>query len=159
MTILMGGLCAAQASNLVSEGRRDLAVPFQGAGKMGMAYTPCFFPKDTEAVLFTCEFKIDGVEAGAQKWFDARILTDYNWAQTTNQTILVSGAAPRIELTTAFRNSSDAAASLQNADTAFLFTVPKDGWADAAISSDAASEAFGGMLGGGEGRTSGGSAP
>ena len=51
MTILMGGLCAAQAANLVPEGRRDLAVPFQGAGKMGMAYVPCFFPKDTDPAI------------------------------------------------------------------------------------------------------------
>ena len=81
-----------------------------------------------------------------------RILTDYNWAQTTNQTILVSGAAPRIALTAAFRNGSDAAANLQNADTAFLFTVPKTGWAEPAVSSDSATEAFGAMLGDGAGR-------
>ena len=67
----------SSAFNLVPEGKRDLQVPFQGAGKMGMVYTPCFFPKDTEAVLFTCEIKTEGVEAGAQKWFDARIMTDY----------------------------------------------------------------------------------
>ena len=81
--LLLAGACAAQlalaapADNLVPEGKRDLQVPFQGAGKMGMVYTPCFFPKDTEAVLLTCEVKTEGVEAGAQKWFDARILTDY----------------------------------------------------------------------------------
>ena len=65
------------ADNLVPEDRRDIQVPFQGAGKTGMVYTPCFFPKDTEAVLLTCEVKTEGVEAGAQKWFDARIMTDY----------------------------------------------------------------------------------
>ena len=50
----------SSADNLVPEGKRDVQVPFQGAGKMGMVYTPCFFPKDTEAVLFTCEIKTEG---------------------------------------------------------------------------------------------------
>ena len=75
--LLLCAALSASAANLVPEDKRDAQVPFQGAGKMGMVYTPCFFPKDTEAVLFTCEVKTEGVEAGAQKWFDARILTDY----------------------------------------------------------------------------------
>ncbi|MBQ3809868.1 MAG: hypothetical protein II839_03525, partial [Kiritimatiellae bacterium] len=92
----------------------------------------------------------DGILTGG------RILTDYNWAQTTNQTILVSGAAPRIVLSTSFRNadedSNKPGANLQNADTAFLFTVPKEGWAEPAISSESATEAFGALRGDGAGR-------
>ncbi len=65
------------AANLVPEGRRNAAVPFKGAGQMSLVYTPVFFPKGTEAAVFTCEVKYDGVEQGAQKWFDARIMTDF----------------------------------------------------------------------------------
>ena len=68
---------AVQGGNLVPEGKRDFEVPFKGEGKMGMVYTPVFFPKGTEALVFTCEVKYDGVEQGAQKWFDARIMTDF----------------------------------------------------------------------------------
>ena len=68
---------AAAAGNLVPEERRDVVVPFKGEGKMGMVYTPVFLPKDAEALLFTCEVKTEGVERGAQKWFDARIMTDF----------------------------------------------------------------------------------
>ena len=68
---------AVRGGNLVPEGRRDAVVPFKGDGKMGMVYTPVFFPKGTEALVFTCEVKYDGVEQGTQKWFDARIMTDF----------------------------------------------------------------------------------
>ena len=71
------GLCAAQAANLVPEDKRDISVPFNGEGKMGLVYTPVFLPKGTEALLLTCEVKTEGVERGAQKWFDARIMTDF----------------------------------------------------------------------------------
>ena len=77
----------------------------------------------------------------------ARIWTDYGWSQTTNQTILVSGAAPRIALTTAFRNESGGGNNLQNADTAFLFSVPEAGWTDPVIYSETEDEMFAGMLG------------
>ena len=65
------------AANLVPEGRRNAAVPFKGAGQTSLVYTPVFFPKGTEAAVFTCEVKYDGVEQGAEKWFDARIMTDF----------------------------------------------------------------------------------
>lgn len=79
--LALAGLLAlgfvARGGNLVPEGKRDVVVPFKGAGKMGVVYTPVFFPKGTEALVFTCEVKYDGVEQGAQKWFDARIMTDF----------------------------------------------------------------------------------
>ena len=78
-------LCAALAAiasvsfaaNLVPEGKRDVVVPFKGEGKMGMVYTPVFFKQPVEALVFTCEVKYDGVEQGAQKWFNARIMADF----------------------------------------------------------------------------------
>lgn len=80
MLAALAALVAASpafSENLVPEGKRDVIVPFNGEGKMGMVYIPCFFPKGTEALLFTCEVKTEGVERGAQKWFDARIMTDF----------------------------------------------------------------------------------
>lgn len=75
----LAALAAASlsAANLIPEGKRDVVVPFKGEGKMSMVYTPVFFPKGTEALLFTCEAKHDGVVQGAQKWFNARIMTDF----------------------------------------------------------------------------------
>ena len=70
-------LLTAQSDNLVPDGKRDVSVPFNGPDKMGMVYTPVFLPKDAEAVLFTCEVKTEGVERGAQKWFDARVMVDF----------------------------------------------------------------------------------
>lgn len=46
---------AVQGANLIPEGKRDAVVPFKGEGKMSMVYMPVFFPKGTEAVVFTCE--------------------------------------------------------------------------------------------------------
>lgn len=65
------------ADNLIPADKRDVAVPFKGEGKTGMVYVPVFLPKGTEAVVFSCEVKCDGVERGVQKWFDARIMTDF----------------------------------------------------------------------------------
>jgi hypothetical protein len=90
--------------------------------------------------------RLDGGTIGA-----LYLYTDYNWNQTTNQTIRVSGEAPQITLSTAFRNESTAAASLQNADTTFLFSVPKDGWVDPVIYSENEGEKFAGLLGDGAG--------
>ena len=78
-------LCAALAAiayvsfaaNLVPEDRRDFEVPFNGEGKMGMVYTPVFFKQPVEALLFTCEVKYDNVVRGKQKWFNARVMTDF----------------------------------------------------------------------------------
>ena len=79
--LALAGLLAlgfvARGGNLVPEGTRDVVVPFKGEGKMGVVYTPVFFPKGTEALVFTCDVKYDGVEQGALKWFDARIMTDF----------------------------------------------------------------------------------
>ena len=76
---VMGALAlvAGAETNLVPEGKRSFDVPFKGEGKMGMVYTPVFFPKGTKGAVVSCEVKYDGVVAGAQKWFDARILTDF----------------------------------------------------------------------------------
>ncbi len=72
-----GGDISGPAVNLVPEGRRDAVVPFKGEGQTGMVYTPVFFPADTEALVFTCEIRTEGVVAGEQSWFDARIMTDF----------------------------------------------------------------------------------
>ena len=78
--------------------------------------------------------------------------TDYNWNATTNEWYVFSGAAPRLTATQAFRNDSTAEANLQNADTTFLFSVPRNGWAAAPLYAEYnTSEKFGGMLGTGEG--------
>jgi len=83
----------------------------------------------------------------------ARILTDYGWNQTTNQAILVSGAAPRIVLSEGFRNSTtDEEKYWQNADTDFLFSVPGDGWADPVIYSETEDQMFAGLTGSGAGK-------
>ena len=34
--------------NLVPEAKRNFEVPFKGAGKMGLVYTPVFFPRGAE---------------------------------------------------------------------------------------------------------------
>ncbi|MBQ6339509.1 MAG: hypothetical protein IJI36_10215, partial [Kiritimatiellae bacterium] len=78
----------------------------------------------------------------------ARIWTDFNWNQTTNQAILVSGAAPRIALTGVFSNSSDDGdKNLQNADTSFIFSVPPEGWRTPVIESENEESMFGAMNG------------
>ena len=83
----------------------------------------------------------------------ARILTDYGWEQTTNQAIVVSGAAPRFELSEGFRNSTtDEEKYWQNADTDFLFSVPEAGWTDPVIYSETEDEMFAGLLGDGPGK-------
>ncbi len=76
-SVLLCAFAAAAAANLVPEEKRDAVVPFKGPGKTGMTYVPVFFPADVEAVVFTCEIRTEGVERGAEKWFDARIMTDF----------------------------------------------------------------------------------
>ena len=73
----VGVAFAACAANLVPEQKRNFDVPFKGAGKMGLVYTPVFFPKGTAGAVVSCEVKYEGVVCGAQKWFDARIMTDF----------------------------------------------------------------------------------
>ena len=68
---------SAAAANLVPEGKRDFAVPFKGDGKMGMVYTPVFFPKGTEGAVISLEAKVTDVVRGSQSWFDARMMTDF----------------------------------------------------------------------------------
>ncbi len=63
--------------NLVPEGKRDAVVPFKGEGQTGMVYTPVFFPADTEALVFTCEIRTEGVVAGSESWYNARFMTDF----------------------------------------------------------------------------------
>ena len=78
--------------------------------------------------------------------------TDYNWTATTNEWFIFKGAAPRLTATESFRNHSDEEAHLQNADSTFLFTVPRNGWTAAPLYAEYSSdEKFGGMLGTGEG--------
>ena len=82
--------------------------------------------------------------------------TDYGSANTTNQWFAISGAAPRIELAGSFRNAGEnpdkPGANLQNADTAFLFTVPEDGWKDPVIYSENEDGMFAGLTGSGAGK-------
>ncbi|MBR1871108.1 MAG: cellulase family glycosylhydrolase [Kiritimatiellae bacterium] len=68
---------AAGAENLVPEGKRDVVVPFKEAGKMSLVYTQVKIPAGTEALLFTAQVKYADVVPGAQKWFDARIISDW----------------------------------------------------------------------------------
>ena len=68
---------AVQGGNLVPEGKRDFAVPFKGEGKMGMVYTPVFFPKGTDGAVISLEAKVTDVVRGSQSWFDARVMTDF----------------------------------------------------------------------------------
>ena len=68
---------AASAHNIVPDGKRDFDVPFKGAGRMSMVYTPVFFPKGTAGVVVSGEAKWDDVVRGDKNWFDARIMTDF----------------------------------------------------------------------------------
>ena len=101
---------------------------------------------------------VDGTDAGGLLLdggtLSAKYVRTYSrFAQTRNQSVLVSGAAPRIVLTESFRNASTNAVDLQNDDTRFVFTVPVEGWAAAPILSDsAAAEPFAALLGDGAGR-------
>ena len=70
-------MLAVFGDNLVPEGKRDFAVPFTGEGKMGMVYTPVFFPKGTEGAVISLEAKVTDVVRGSQSWFDARMMTDF----------------------------------------------------------------------------------
>ncbi len=67
----------SSAGNLIPEANRNVVVPFKGEGKMSSVYAPVFFPKGTEALVFTCKVKYTDVVQGAKKWFDARIMTDF----------------------------------------------------------------------------------
>ncbi|MBQ7721930.1 MAG: hypothetical protein IJT64_03365, partial [Kiritimatiellae bacterium] len=65
----------------------------------------------------------------------------------------VSGAAPRIELSEGFRNSTtDEEKYWQNADTDFLFSVPEAGWANPVIYSETEDQMFAGLTGSGAGK-------
>ena len=78
--------------------------------------------------------------------------TDLNWTETTNEWVVFSGEDSRLMVTESFRNDSDAEAYLQNADTTFLFSVPRSGWAEAPLYAEYSSaEKFGGMKGDGAG--------
>lgn len=70
-------MLAVFGDNLVPEGKRDFDVPFKGEGKMGMVYTPVFFPKGTEGAVISLEAKVTDVVRGSQSWFDARMMTDF----------------------------------------------------------------------------------
>lgn len=74
--VLVLGL-AAQAENLVPEGKRDIEVPFKGAGQMGLVYVPVFLPKGAGGVVVSGEVKFADVVKGDKSWFDARIMTDF----------------------------------------------------------------------------------
>ena len=78
--------------------------------------------------------------------------TDYNWTATTNEWVVFKGEAPRLVATASFRNESATAENLQNADTTFLFSVPRNGWAASPLYAEySTSEKFGGILGSGGG--------
>ena len=99
------------------------------------------------------EVKFGGIVVDDGTIDAARIMTDYNWNQTTNQAILVSGAAPRFELSEGFRNSTtDEEKNWQNADTDFLFSVPEAGWANPVIYSETEEQMFAGLTGSGAGK-------
>lgn len=68
---------AAFGENLVPAGKRAFDVPFNGAGKMGLVYTPVFLPKGTGGVVVSGEVKYSNVVRGDKNWFDARVLTDF----------------------------------------------------------------------------------
>ena len=72
-----GGETPVETVNLIPEGKRDAVVPFKGEGQTGMVYTPVFFPADTEALIFTCEIRTEGVVAGSESWYNARFMTDF----------------------------------------------------------------------------------
>ncbi len=76
---LLAALIAASgfADNLVPEAKRAFEVPFKGEGKMGMVYTPVFFPKGSEGAVISLEAKITDVVRGSQNWFDARVMSDF----------------------------------------------------------------------------------
>ena len=94
------------------------------------------------------EVKDGGIRLDGGTITAGRIWTDFNWSSTTNQAILVSGAAPRIALTGVFSNSSDAGdQNLQNADTSFLFSVPENGWRNPVIESENEASMFAAMNG------------
>ena len=76
---LLAALIAASgfADNLVPEAKRAFEVPFKGEGKMGLVYTPVFFPKGSEGAVISLEAKITDVVRGSQNWFDARVMSDF----------------------------------------------------------------------------------
>ena len=78
--------------------------------------------------------------------------TDLNWTETTNEWVIIKGASSRLTATESFRNHSTDEAYLQNADSYFLFSVPRNGWSAAPLYAEYSSaEKFGGMLGTGGG--------
>lgn len=80
LSFTLAALCVASAAfadNLVPEAKRAFDVPFKGEGKMSLVYVPAFFPKNTRGAVISGEVKYEGVERGAQKWFDARVMTDF----------------------------------------------------------------------------------
>ena len=66
---LLAALIAASgfADNLVPEAKRAFEVPFKGEGKMGLVYTPVFFPKGSEgAVIMTSRLSVELIQKTAK---------------------------------------------------------------------------------------------
>ena len=75
---LFAGL-SLSAENLLKESFRtvDLVTTPEKVGKMNMKFILCGIPKGTKALKFSCDVKVDGVVRGKEKWFDARIMSNY----------------------------------------------------------------------------------
>lgn len=70
---------SVEARNLLPEGAQavDLVTTPENAGKMNMKFIMCKVPKGTVALKFSCDVKVDNVVRGKEKWFDARIMSNY----------------------------------------------------------------------------------
>ena len=103
-------------------------------------------------------FVIDGTVSGGIRLDDGTINARYarthgQFAQTADQSVFLSGEAPRIVLAEYYRNASSNAVDRQNDDTRFVFSVPVAGWAEAPVFCDSATaEPFAALLGDGPGR-------
>lgn len=73
--ILFGALSVS--ADIVPESQRTVEISVKEPGKTAIVYKRFALPKGTEALLMTADVKYDGVVAGQQKWFDARIMTDF----------------------------------------------------------------------------------
>ena len=81
-----------------------------------------------------------------------RFRSEYNWIGTADECFVFSGASPRLEANESFRNESSVEWDLQNTDSTFLFSIPRNGWTAAPLHATySSSEKFGGLLGGGAG--------
>lgn len=74
---LFACLAFGATANLVPEAQRVLEIAVKEPGKTAIVYKRFALPQKTEALLLTADVKYDGVVAGKQKWFDARIMTDF----------------------------------------------------------------------------------